>query len=189
MDIHHPADVRYTRIAVILHWLIAALIIFNLSLGLIMEGLHGPVRGFWIPLHMSIGMTVLILTLARICWRLTHRPPALFDGPQWEHLAAHLAHFTIYALMLGLPVTGWAIISAHPPGGPGAPHYFGLFKIPALPVLPFLNSAVQKQAHDTAVSAHTVAGYLMIGLLVLHVLAALKHQFIDRHPQFRRMSL
>lgn len=183
------ADERYTRVAIILHWIIAAIIIFNLALGLIMEEMQGAQRRLWIPLHISLGMTVLMLTLLRIGWRLTHKPPALFDGPKWEHVAAHAAHLAIYALMLGLPLTGWAIVSAHRPGGPGAPEFFNLFPLPSLPILPWLEPGAQKQAHDVAVEAHKLSGYIMIGLLVLHVLAALKHQFLDRLPQFKRMGI
>ncbi len=189
MAIYHLNDERYTRVAILLHWVIAAIIIFNLGLGLIMEEMHGAPRRFWIPIHISFGLTVLLLTLVRIGWRLTHRPPAPFEGPRWEHVAAHAAHFAIYALMLGLPLTGWAIISAHRPGGPGAPEFFNLFLVPSLPVLPWLEPTVQKQAHDIAVDVHKIVAYIMIALLGLHVAAALKHQFIDRHPQFKRMGI
>jgi cytochrome b561 len=114
------ASARYTTTAIALHWTIAALIIFNLSAGFFMEG--PPRHIAVILLHISSGITVLMLTVVRILWRLIHEPPPHpADMKPLERHAAHLVHFALYTAMVLMPLTGWGIISAHPPqGSPGA---------------------------------------------------------------------
>ena len=132
-DDHHliPPETanRYSRVAIWLHWAIATFIIWNLLSGFIIWDIAHDFfmknRFFYflgITSHLSSGMTVLALTVVRIVWRLTHEPPAYPTGMKpWERHAAHLAHFLLYAGMLLMPLTGWAILSAHPPAGsPGA---------------------------------------------------------------------
>ena len=115
-------QLRYTRVAMVLHWLIAALIIYNLAIGYFMEGLVQPLRGIIILSHISSGITVLALTVIRVLWRLTHNPPAYPpEMKPWEHKVAHIVHFALYAAMVLMPLTGWALVSANPPkGSPGA---------------------------------------------------------------------
>ena len=115
-------NARYSAVAIILHWLIAAMIIFNLSIGYFMEGFAPPFRAIALILHLSAGMTVLALTVLRVIWRLLHEPPAYpSEMKSWEQHAAHFAHFLLYCGMVLMPLTGWAILSAHPPpGSPGA---------------------------------------------------------------------
>ena len=115
----------YTRVAIILHWAIAGLIIFNLVSGLLIWDFakdffksHHAFYVFGITSHLSSGMTVLALTVARILWRLMHEPPAYPASMKpWERHSAHFVHFLLYAGMLLMPLTGWAILSAHPPAG------------------------------------------------------------------------
>lgn len=118
---------RYTRPAIALHWAIAAFIIFNLFSGFYIESwLHGalmqsaPPQMRWLTLmlHVSSGLTVLALTLARVVWRLINAPPPYpATMKSWERHTAHFAHFLLYVAMVLLPLTGWAILSAHPPAG------------------------------------------------------------------------
>lgn len=113
-----PDAERYSRIAIWLHWTIAALILFNLAVGFFMEDYKPPLKFIVIGAHISAGITVLMLTLVRIAWRLTHRPPALSATlKRWERVLAHTVHGCVYALMLILPLSGWALISANPPRG------------------------------------------------------------------------
>jgi len=193
-----PAADRYTKTAIALHWLIAAFILFNLGFGFFMEKMAPPLRAIILPLHVSSGVTVLVLTLVRIVWRLTHRPPRLLPAPEWQHILAHVVHAALYALMLIMPLTGIAILSSHPahppappPGAgpaPELPKIWGLFQMPVFTPLQDLAPAAQKSAHDSFVQAHALFGWLMLALLVLHVAAALKHQVLDGQPQFRRMG-
>lgn len=108
---------RYTDVAIVLHWAIAALIFYNLASGLLRPVLP---RGFFV-FHVSSGITILALTLVRIGWRLTHRPPEMLPMKTWERRLAHGVHLLIYAAMLLLPMSGWALVSANPPANsPGA---------------------------------------------------------------------
>jgi len=108
---------RYSNVAIFLHWAIAALILYNLTSGLLRPVLP---RGFF-ALHVSSGITILALTVVRVLWRLTHRPPPFLPMAQWKRGMAHLTHFLLYAAMLALPLSGWAMVSASPPAGsPGA---------------------------------------------------------------------
>jgi cytochrome b561 len=124
---HGAPRERYTRVAIALHWTIATLIIFNLCTGFFIESwLHGklmegpPTQLRWMSLvlHASSGLTVLVLTLARVVWRLLNHPPPYPVGMKpWERNTAQFAHFLLYAAMVLMPLTGWAILSAHPPPG------------------------------------------------------------------------
>jgi cytochrome b561 len=112
-DAGASARLRYTTVAIVLHWLIAAFILYNLASGLLRPVLP---RGFFV-FHVSSGISILVLTLVRIGWRLTHRPPPPLPMAAWERGLAHLVHFLLYAAMLILPFSGWAMVSASPPAG------------------------------------------------------------------------
>lgn len=117
MAARYPDTARYTRVAMWLHWLIAFFILYNLVSGLLHDLLP---RGFFV-LHVSSGITVLALTVVRVVWRLTHRPPPFLPMKPWEAQLAHVVHFLIYVSMVLMPLSGWAMISANPPAGsPGA---------------------------------------------------------------------
>jgi cytochrome b561 len=181
---------RYTPVAIVLHWTIAAFILFNLSLGFFMEGFARPLKEIVVPLHISSGMTILALTLLRILWRLSHRPPPLHAGLlPWERAAAHGVHALLYVLMLAMTLTGWSIISAHAPNPHGGPKYFGLFHLPPIGPLSQLEATAQKAAHERFVQLHSIGAWIFLGLLALHVAGALKHQLVDRHAELARMGL
>lgn len=181
---------RYTTVAILLHWAIALLIIFNLSVGFFMEGYAPAVKGVIIPLHISSGITVLALTVLRILWRLTHKPPPFFATlAGWERAAAHAVHFALYLIMIGMPLTGWSIISAHPYKPGAGPTIWGVLHVPNISVVSHLQVDVQKAAHESFVQAHFIGGCIAVALLVLHIGAALKHQFYDRKPEFSRMGV
>jgi cytochrome b561 len=113
-----PESARYTRVAVFLHWAIALFIIFNLVLGLVMDPFKGPERYYILTVHQSVGMTVLLLTVVRVVWRLMNPPPPYPEGmPAVERHAAALVHFLLYAAMVMMPLSGWFMISANPPAG------------------------------------------------------------------------
>lgn len=108
---------RYTNVAIALHWAIAALILYNLTSGLLKPLLPGSFFMF----HVSSGITILALTVVRIAWRLTHRPPPMLPMQGWERRLAHGVHLLFYAAMLVMPLSGWALVSANPPANsPGA---------------------------------------------------------------------
>ncbi len=172
----HPTDTaRYSTVAMWFHWVIAAMIVANLAIGL----LHDSVLGFAFPIHKALGMTVLALTAARVAWRLTHHaPPLPAHTPAWERGAAHATHWALYALMIAMPVTGWMMASGSAQRRPLT--WFNLFDIPYLPIGP----AVGGVGHE----AHGILGWLMLALVVLHVGAALRHRFILRDGVLARMA-
>jgi cytochrome b561 len=168
---------RYSGVAMILHWLIALLIVLNFAAVWVAQTMPRPERMQIMANHKSIGLTVLILTVIRIVWRITHRPPPLQRSLQpWENLLARLVHALFYLLMIGIPLTGWAMVSS---GGPV--RVFGLLRLPALPV------PTSETAGDTFHDVHEKLAWLMLGLFVLHVLGALKHQFVNRDSALGRM--
>lgn len=176
-----PGD-RYTNVAVVLHWLIAFMVIGQLAGGFYMHNLpdeQASLKFQLFQLHKSFGVTVLMLTLVRIGWRLTHKPPPLpAEMPAWERLAARGAHAGFYALLLALPLVGWAVVSASPLADSVQTYLFGIVHWPHLPF--FKEVADRKElAHDIA-EIHELLAFAMIGLIGVHVAAALKHQFVNK---------
>jgi cytochrome b561 len=183
-----PYIQRYTRVAIGLHWLIAILMAVNTALGLSAD--HWP--DDWIrpvvDTHKSIGITVLGLALMRMLWRATHRPPPLPAGYQrWERIASHLAHLGLYGLMLALPLSGWLHDSAWK-GGPTHPMFlFGLIPFPRIGWIADMPAGPKERLHDVLFAWHQAFGYCLYALVALHILGALKHQWLDREPELRRM--
>lgn len=175
---------RYHPVAMVLHWLIAICLIFMIVLGLVMEDIApASLRFEWYQIHKSLGLTILVLSIARLAWRLSHVAPALpAHMKRHEKLAAQAAHWGLYVLMFAIPLSGWLIVSA---SGKYPTIFFGLFTVPHLPMPSF---AEPKTIRGMAGEAHEIlAIYIAIPLIVLHVLAALKHQFIDKDNLFARM--
>lgn len=165
---------RYSGGAILLHWLIAALLLANVVIAFTMEDARGLM-----PLHKSIGITVLLLTLVRIGWRLTHAaPPLPATLPSWERLVARVTHGAFYLLLLVMPLLGWASASS---GKWGTGALFG--------VIPWFDLPIGKShdLHEAMGEAHELAAYLTIALIALHVAGALKHQLIDRNAMLSRM--
>jgi cytochrome b561 len=179
---------RYTAVAILLHWLIALGILALIVIGLMMTQLQatiGPMETFKLfQLHKSIGITVLLLAVIRILWRFTHKPPVLpADMPAVERGAAHGLHWLLYILMLGLPLTGWAVVSSSPFNLPTV--LYSLIPWPDLPVLPHL-------ANKAAVShvlawVHAYGAWILIGLLIIHFAAVFRHHIIKRDGILLRM--
>lgn len=167
---------RYSTVAIAFHWIIAALVVFNLVVGIGHEGI--PALRRLMGAHMAVGITVLALTAARIAWRLAHRPPALPGNiSAAERRIALATHWTLYALLILMPLTGWAMVSG-PEGRPLS--WFGAFTVPLLPV----DAAGSELGH----SGHGLLGWLMLALVVLHVAAALRHHLVLRDPTLVRMA-
>ncbi|OLL31877.1 cytochrome B [Burkholderia sp. SRS-W-2-2016] len=180
---------RYTRIAIVLHWLIALLIIANVVLGLSAESLPDDWVRPVIDTHKSIGITVLGLALLRILWRVSHRPPPLpREFPAWEKGAAHLAHFALYLLMIGLPLSGWLHDSAWKDAATHPMQLFGLFEWPRIGYVMHLEPALRESLHDRFGALHTWLGYALYALLAMHIGGALKHEWIDRKSVLKRMA-
>jgi cytochrome b561 len=173
---------RYTNVAVFLHWTMALLIIGMIGVGLTMGSYPIAYKFVAYNLHKSFGLTILALSFFRLYWRLTHRAPALPGGMRpWERLAAHASHFGFYLLMIGMPLSGWIMVSAD---AKFPTVFFSLFEVPQFP-LPVAYDT--KATHEQFEWLHYWLAMGTLGLLALHVGAALKHHFINRDTVLRRM--
>ena len=170
---------RYTTVAITLHWLIAALVVTIATLGLVMVNVKlAPIWQFRLyQWHKSIGITILLLAVVRLAWRLAHpAPPLPAEMPRIERQAASATHWVLYGLMLGMPLVGWALVSASPYNIPTL--LYGVIPWPHLPVLPGLPN---KAAVEGALKlVHQYGAFVLIGLVVVHAAAGAAASF--RHP-------
>lgn len=177
---------RYGLVALTLHWLIALAVIAMLALGFLMgEAREGSALQFQLfQWHKSIGITILLLTVLRLVWRLINRqPPFPPTMRPWERALARLTHFAFYMLLFALPLSGWAMVSASPLGIPTL-----LYGIVPWPNLPWAARAEDPEALEAMLSeTHEVLAFTMIALLLLHVAGALRHHFILHDTVLRRM--
>ncbi|HVZ99221.1 MAG TPA: YceI family protein [Caulobacterales bacterium] len=189
---------RYTAVAVLLHWAIAVAIAGQILLGWWMgEALDNSAlraQAFAaFQLHKSIGLTILLLSLIRLGWRLLHRPPPLPEHMSaWERVAALSTHWAFYALIVLMPLTGWLYVSAgwsaHDNHAFDVPtYYFGLFHVPHLFNLDHGPDAMRSALAQTTMSMHSAMAWILIVLAALHVAAALKHHFYDRDEVLTHM--
>jgi cytochrome b561 len=179
---------RYGAVAMTLHWLIAAFVLTNLALGLYMTDLpRSDLDRFMIfQFHKSVGLTVLTLSFARLGWRLINPIPPLPRGMSpILRLGAHLSHFALYFLIITIPLAGWSMVSSSSLGLPT--HYFGLFSWPNIWFLADLPATTKSSNLEVFKETHSLLAYLAIGLISLHVLAALYHQFIRQDDVLKRM--
>ena len=191
----------YTKTAKVLHWLIAIGIFGMFALGWFMSELPKEApkqmaydlfnlgvytwnlseeispRTFYFNLHKSIGVTIFALILIRILWRITHRPPALLASYKaWESKLASGAHHLLYLLMVALPLSGviMAIYSKY------GIKWFGLELIKGLD---------NKDMRELFYEAHEIIGLIILLVIIVHIIGALKHKFIDKDDTLKRMSL
>lgn len=169
---------RYSTVSLILHWLIAALVVTQILLIWAHEATDGPMSREFVNLHKSVGLSILVLTLARLGWRVANPAIPLPDAmPRWQKLLARSNHVLFYVLLLAMPLVGWAASSA----AGREILWFGLFEWPLLPM-----GGGRDMARDL-MDLHETAAKLLIFLVVLHIAGALKHQFIDRDNVLHRM--
>ena len=173
-----PGRTRYDGVMMSLHWLVVGTVLLNIGLGLYMGSLpHGdPLAFTLVQLHKSIGLTVLILSVAIVVWRLTHRVPPLPVGMSpFLKLVARATHGLLYILIVILPLTGWLMVSSSPRGGTLS--YFGLFNWPLVGFLADMAKPDKKVWVGAFAESHEFLAWTMIGIVVLHFLGALRHQF------------
>lgn len=178
---------RYSTVAILLHWAIALAIVLQIILAGRMEG-RTPTAFAITQLHKSVGITILLLTLIRIGWRLVNPPPPMpATMAPWERVLARITHAGFYVIMLGMPLTGWLMVSASRIEIPTL--LYGVVPWPMVPGIPELAPAAKKMWHAFALNAHHLGAKLIYVLLALHVAGALKHQLFSKdEPVLARMA-
>ena len=189
----------YTKTAKVLHWLIAIAIFCMFVLGWFMSDLPKEApkqiaydlfnlgvytwnlteeispRTFYFNLHKSIGVTILALIFIRILWRITHRPPALLDSYKvWERKLASGAHHLLYLLMVALPISG-IIMATYSKYGI---KWFGV---------PFIKGLDNNPMRELFKEVHEIIGVIILLVIIVHIVGALKHKFIDKDDTLKRM--
>jgi cytochrome b561 len=171
-------DERYHSVAITLHWLIAALVVTNVILGFGHEYVDRATSREMMWWHKSIGISVFLLTLVRLGWRISHPiPPLPIDMAPWKKFLARANHWAFYFLLLALPFLGWLLTSASPRNNPIP--FFGL-QWPFLPFVHDLPMDQRKALTPQFAEAHETVAKITLALVVLHVAAALHHIFVRK---------
>ena len=173
-----PVNHRYGAVAQALHWIIAALIVVQFVLANMEH--HLPIGMHKLALlarHKSFGMTVLMLAIVRLAWRLFHKPPPLPAAMKSHEMAlAKFTHVLFYLLLFAIPVTGWLMSSAKG-------YTVSWFNVFSWPDLIAKDDAAYKVLH----SRHGMLATILFYVAILHILAALKHHFWDKDAVLKRM--
>lgn len=178
MPFNANANPRYTRTAIFLHWLVGLGLIGTFALGFYMEGLPlSPNKLQLYSWHKWAGMTLLVLAVVRLAWRMSHPAPELpLAMSPLVRLAAHAGHWVLYALMLAIPLSGWLMSSAQ-----GIPVvWFGVLPLPDL-------VAKSKALGALLGNIHVILNYTLVLAVVGHVGAALHHHFVKKDAVMVRM--
>lgn len=175
---------RYPATAILLHWLIAGLLIFEFSLGLRMEALDGRSQFVTFQLHKSVGITILVLVGLRLLWRLFGSAPRL-TVTGWQKKLANIVHRGFYLLLLVLPLSGWLAVSTSRITMPTV--LYGAISWPHFPGTSALSDASKAFWNELAVVVHIGAVLVLCLFVVLHLAGALKHHFIDRKEELAKM--
>jgi cytochrome b561 len=175
---NQQAAIRYSAIAQTFHWIIAALIVTQFTLAWMADDLPAGMHKLTLlTRHKSFGMTVLMLAVLRLAWRLFHRPPELPSGmPRIERLLARSTHIAFYVLLFAMPLSGWMMSSAKN----YSVSWFGRFTWPNL-------IGPNEHAFALLKSTHEALSYVLFAIAVLHILAALKHHFWNKDDVLMRM--
>lgn len=169
---------RYSSVSLYLHWLIAALVLVQVALIMVRDETEGEFARTLLNIHKSVGLGILVLTLARIGWRVANPAIPLPDTmPRWQKLLARATHVLFYIVLIGMPLGGWAASSA---AGRDI-IWFGLFEWPELPI------GGGREMAGQLMDMHELGAKALYVLIALHIGGALKHHFVDRDNVLHRM--
>lgn len=172
------SDQRWGSVSQSLHWLIVLLIIGQGTVGLLMTGMrNSPDKIQLYALHKSFGLTILALVVLRLAWRLYAGTPRPVPGtPGWQEKIASLSHWTLYALLFAIPISGWVLNSAS-----GFPlQWFGLFNLPAI-------TGKDHDLHELAEDVHEMLFWTLVAVALVHAAAAFYHHLFQRDATLARM--
>ena len=169
---------RYNNTAMALHWLVALLIFAAFPLGVYMHDLPlSPTKLQYYSYHKWIGITILLLVIARVVWRFTHTPPSLpASTPRWEVVVSHITHIALYGLLIVIPLSGWLMSSAK--GFQTV--WFGVLPLPDL-------VEKNKELGELLSTVHQGLNVFLFLLVAMHIAAVIKHKFIDHDQILERM--
>jgi cytochrome b561 len=169
--------VRWGSVAQFLHWLIVALIITQVILALTAQELHGMAKLAMLARHKSVGITILMLAVVRLGWRLVNpTPPLPLTLKPYERFLANFTHAALYVLIFALPITGWIMSSAR--GFPVS--WFSQFQLPDL-------VTKNHRLYEAMQETHEALAWALGAVALLHLLGALKHHFVLKDTVLRRM--
>jgi cytochrome b561 len=183
-----PPPSRYDSVAMILHWVVALLLLLDFVLALSFSRFN-PGDALYFrsayDLHMSFGLGVLVLSVARVAWRLTHVRPPFPDMAFGLRVLARASHLLLYVFMVAAPLSGWLVLSLRHQ----ATSVFGIFRWawPTLPAIAAMARPERQSWHDELLPVHTRLSYLGMCLVALHVAAALYHHYGQRDDVLQRM--
>jgi cytochrome b561 len=171
---------RYDNGAVFLHWLTAIIVIVQVVIGFLFSFMErGEAKTELFAWHKTLGATILILAIVRLLWRLAHKPPPFPEElPRWERIAAIWSHRAFYLLLILLPLTGLVAVSGHTIGA--TTDLVGGLRLPVVP-------GVLKETGELSGNIHVILVLVTLALVVLHIAAALYHQFGARTRAEGRM--
>jgi cytochrome b561 len=172
------ANADYTGTAIAIHWIAGALIVGNLAFGLYMVDLQiSPAKLRYYSWHKWAGVTIFLVSAARLLWRLAHPAPALPSSmPAWQRSAANASHHLLYVLFFAAPLSGWLFSSA----AGFQTVYFGVLPIPDL-------LGKNEELADALQLVHRYVNYTLAALVIVHAAAALKHHLVDGDDVLARM--
>jgi cytochrome b561 len=161
----------------VLHWIIAALLLVQYSIGWLMPDIHGGMKpGAAMTFHVSLGIVILILIVLRLAWRLTHPVAPESSLPPWQRLSSEAVHWLLYALVLATTLTGWLFASFRG-------WSMSLFYLAPLPMLASDHAAAGK----TMDGLHQAMEWALLVVIGIHVASAMAHLFIYRDRIMQRM--
>lgn len=178
MKTANTSGTRYGATAVTLHWVIAACLLVSVILGLIIGNVEeSDATEQALAIHKSFGITIFVLMLVRLAWRLTHRaPPLPASMPAYQRALAALTHGLLYFTLLAMPVIGYVAVAARG----RETRYFGLFDVPQMMPL-------SRMLSQNATTVHVYGQYVIYALLVAHIGAAFYHHIVLRDDVLTRM--
>lgn len=166
---------HYTPVSKFFHWSVALIVICLLGGSFFLDDVPEQYKPIAYMIHKSLGLTVLCLMIIRIIW-LQRKPRLPVTVPLWQKLLSRTIHYSLYILLLLMPLSGWIMSVA----ANKTPTYFGLFRVP-LPINPDIHLAKLMN------QSHFIIAWILIALIVLHILGALKHYFVDKDKVLQRM--
>lgn len=168
-------DLKYGSVSKFFHWLVFLLVLTLILVGFFWEN-AGDIRFTLINVHKLVGLLTMLIVVLRAIWMLSNRKPQIPNAKRWEKIVEHCVHGMIYLALIGMPISGWIMVTAA--GRP--PKLLGqMFAMPGIPQ--------SGELAGVAADVHLVLAWVLITLVSLHILAALKHHFVDKDIVLKRM--